>query len=121
MENIKKTTINLFREIAPIIGSRDLIDSLEKVISASKYNLVDLDFQKVEFVSRSAAHALLVMKEDFSRKTKNKKEIAFVNANEDIEKMLRIVAANRALPKKGDVKFEPEKADINSLVTCKNC
>ncbi|MDR3583398.1 MAG: hypothetical protein P4L62_03510 [Candidatus Pacebacteria bacterium] len=121
MENIKKTTISLYKEIAPIIGSRDLVYSLEKVISAAKTNLVDLDFKKIEFVSRSAAHALLVMKEDFLRKARNKKEILFINTNDDIEKMLRIVAANRALPKKEDVRLKPEMVDINSLIACKNC
>jgi len=120
MKKIKKVTIKMADVIAPIIGSRDLVDSLEKSVSRAKADLVELDFRKVEFVSRSAAHALLIMKEDFLRKaSSSKKDISFVNVNEDIEMMLRTVAANRALPKKKEIKFKPEKIDINTLAACK--
>ena len=120
MKKIKRVTIKLADLIAPIIGSRDLVDSLEKSVSKSKAYLVKLDFKNVKFVSRSAAHALLIMKEDFLRKApSSKKDISFVNVNEDIETMLRTVAANRALPKKKEIEFEPKKIDINSLAACK--
>jgi len=121
MKKNNKATINIAEAIATIIGSRDLIDSLAKSVSKSKANLVELDFKKVKFVSRSAAHALLSIKEDFLRKDSNKKELVFINANKDVETMLRIVAANRALPKRKDIEFKPEKIDINSLAACKIC
>jgi anti-anti-sigma regulatory factor len=122
MKKIKKSTIKMADVIAPIIGSRDLVDSLEKSVSGSKADSVELDFKNVTFVSRSAAHALLIMKEDFLRKaSSSKKDISFVNVNEDIETMLRTVAANRALPKKKEIEFKPERMDINTLAMCKNC
>jgi anti-anti-sigma regulatory factor len=123
MKKLTKETIKLASVIAPIIGSRDLVNSLEKTISKSKADSIELDFQKVNFASRSAAHALLNMKEDFLRKTPThaKKEISFVNVNEDIETMLRTVAANRALPKKKEIEFAPERVSIKSLAICKSC
>ena len=122
MKKINKATIKLANVIAPIVGSRDLVDLLEKSVSKSKTYSVELDFRNVKFVSRSAAHALLIMKEDFLRKSpSSKKDISFVNVNEDIETMLRTVAANRALPKKKEIEFKPERMDINSLAICKSC
>lgn len=121
MKRVTKAIINLADSIAPIIGSRDLVDLLEKSISKTKADLVELDFKNVEFVSRSAAHALLTMKEDFLRKMLRKKEIAFVNANRDVKTMFRTVAANRALPNKRDIVFQPKSVDINSILSCKNC
>lgn len=109
-----KSTINVSEILAKIIGSRDLADTLKDAILKTNTNVVDLDFSEVEFVSRSAAHELLSMKEDLKRKFLNKKEINFVNTNEDATKMFRVVAANKAIP---DVKptFNAERVDIESL------
>ena len=120
-KRVEKSVINVAKAIAVIVGSRDLVDQMEKAILKTRTKLVHLDFSEVEFVSRSATHSLLVMKENFSRKTLNKKELSFVNANKDVEKMFRVVAANRALPKKKTADFNPEKIDISSLAACKNC
>ena len=68
------------------------------------------------FVSRSAAHELLAIKEDVQRKFLKKKEIAFVNTNKDITEMFRIVAANRAVPKSQEPQFEPQHVTIQSLI-----
>ena len=67
----------------------------------------------MEFVFCSTAHALLL--KDLKRNSIGKKEIVFINANSDVEKMLRIISANLALPKKSKIDFEVERIDINSL------
>jgi len=117
MKQIDKKIINVAKILAPIIGSRDLIELLAKAVIESDDESVDLDFKDVEFVSRSAAHALLVMKEDLQRRWLHKKYIAFVNANNNVQEMFRMVAANRAMPRsnanKADMKIE--KTDIKSL------
>jgi len=115
MKTDSKNTINIATEIATVIGSRDLIDNLKKVVKKVNAKRVYLDFSEVEFVSRSAAHALLLMKEDLKRNLFGKKEVVFINANSDVEKMLRIVAANLALPKRSKVDFKAERININSL------
>lgn len=110
-----KNTINIAEKIARIVSSRDLIDSLKKSVKKIPAKRIYLDFSGVKFVSRSAAHALLLMKEYLKRNFIGRKEIIFINANSDVEKMLRIVAANLALPKKSKIDFEIERIDINSL------
>jgi anti-anti-sigma regulatory factor len=116
MEKKPKSTINIAKEIAPVLGSRDLANNLKKAILQTKTKLVDLDFSEVDFISRSAAHALLSLKEDLLRLPSRKKEIAFINANNYITEMFRIVAANRALPKKRKPHFKPKKVSIESLI-----
>lgn len=102
--------------MATILSSRDLINNLKTSVLKADAKAVDLDFAEVEFISRSAAHALLIMKEDLCRKLLNKKEVNFINANKDVENMLRIVAANRALPKK-KAEFSAERVDIKSFAS----
>lgn len=114
MVNNAKSTINIARTLAKIVGSRDLTDALKEVILKANTSAVDLDFSEVEFVSRSAAHELLSMKEDLKRKLLNKKEINFVNANRDVTEMFRVVAANKAVPKVKPI-FKAERVDIESL------
>jgi anti-anti-sigma regulatory factor len=109
----QKTVINVAKTLATIIGSRDVIDLLKSSILSSDSVSVVLDFHDVEFISRSAAHEPLLIKEEVRS---NKKEISFENANKDITEMLRIVAANRAMPKSERPDFKPEKMDIKSLL-----
>lgn len=113
MENTKKLHKNLIISdlLAPIVSSRDIVDILEKAVKKIDNKSVDLDFSNVKFVSRSASHALLLMKE----RLQVKKDIYFINTNEDVANMLRAVAANRIVSKKQKPKFNPEKIDINSL------
>lgn len=106
------TVIEIARVLAPVVSSRDVVDLLKIQILESETRAVILDFKNVEFVSRSAAHELLVIKETAHQKNI---EVSFENANKDVSEMLRIVAANRALPKAEKPRFEPEKTDIDSL------
>lgn len=110
----EKQTIDVERILAAVIGSRDIADRLEDVIANARAKAVDLDFQNVEFVSRSAAHELLLIKEDFRRKFVNKKEISFINTNKAVTEMFRIIAANRAVPKVPAL-FNPHRISIQSL------
>lgn len=117
MNKDTKVTIDLAKFLAPIITSRDITDNyLKEAIIKANSNLVDLDFKEVEFISRSAAHELLLIKEDLLRKFLKKKDISFVNTNESVKKMLRIIAANRALPKRTKPEFKAKRADIDSLL-----
>ena len=101
--------------MATIISSRDVADVLEQMIKKTDTMSVILDFTDVKFVSRSAAHSLLLLKARFESKVSNRKEISFINAENDVSEMLRIVAANRAYSTK-ESEFSPEKVDITSLL-----
>lgn len=114
MKENEKTIINIAKEVAPIISSRDITDVLEGIILKAKTKLVNLDFSDVEFISRSAAHAMLLMKDNLCRKLLNKKEIYFINTNNDTQTMFRAIAANRALPKKKP-DFKPKKISITTI------
>ncbi len=108
------TIIDVAKKIAPVISSRDITDILRSAISKAKTKSVNLDFSDVEFISRSASHALLTMKEDLHRKFSNKKEIIFINTGENIQTMFRAIAANRAVPRPKPT-FKPERINIGSL------
>lgn len=109
-------TINVAEVLASIISSRDVANVLKEAIIKTNAKLVNLDFSNVEFVSRSAAHELSTLKEKLHQKTFNKKEIAFINTNQAVTEMLRVVAANRMLPKIKKPDFTAEKTDIYSLL-----
>jgi len=109
-------TIKINKLLAPIISSRDVAEVLEDTIKKTDNKSVVLDFSNVKFISRSAAHALLLLKEKFESKVLNKKELSFINADNDVAEMLRIVAANRAFPRVKKPEFNPEKIDITSLL-----
>lgn len=109
-----QTKIKMAQVLASIIGSRDVVDLLKSRILKSDTKSVVLDFKEVQFISRSAAHELLLIKEELRQKNK---EFSFENMNPDVSKMLRIVAMNRAVPNTKQPDFNPQKADINSLQT----
>lgn len=110
----KITILNISKILAPILGSRDIIQGLRRSIIKAPTKRVDLDFQKVQFVSRSAAHELLKLKEELFYNKQNKKEVNFINANENVAQMLRIVAANRAVPKRETPELKIESINIAS-------
>jgi len=97
---MKNNKLNIKTILAPIITSRDTISKLEAIINKRPYKIVELDFSDIEFISRSAAHELLVMKERLANRWFFKKDIIISNTNSDVSEMIRIVAANRAVPKK---------------------
>ncbi len=105
--------IKIAEIIAPIISSRDAVDLAQNKINQFDNTSIELDFSAVEFISRSVAHALLVMKEDFLRQSP-KKEIILVNTNQSITNMLRIVSANRIVPKNTPLSINIPEISINS-------
>ncbi|MDD5172974.1 MAG: STAS domain-containing protein [Patescibacteria group bacterium] len=111
-ENI--TIIDIAESIAPIISSRDVIDNFKKSIKRAPDVNVALDFSNVQFISRSAAHQLLSIREEFAHKWQNKKIVSFTNTDSNVASMLRLVAANKVLPK-GKIKFNAETISIESL------
>lgn len=118
----QRNTILIVEKIAKIVSSRDLVHNLEKEVSKQKYSIVNLDFTDVEFISRSAAHELLSLQEKMRTKTFKKKEILFVNTSDDVKKMLRIVASNKAVPESSKPRIRLEKIDIHALMSAtSNC
>ncbi|NJE26433.1 DUF4325 domain-containing protein [Thermococcus sp. MV5] len=73
--------IDLGKEIAPVLSSRELVRELEKKITDKK---VILDFKNVEFISHSFAHELLM----YRFRNPN---IELVNMNPSVAKMLEVV------------------------------
>jgi anti-anti-sigma regulatory factor len=65
---IKNITIKIEEFTSPIISSRIIIDDIEKIIQKSPVTEVTIDFDKIEFISRSAAHQLLLMKDKLAHK-----------------------------------------------------
>lgn len=94
-----------------IISSRELVQDLAKKLKTDKKdNKIILDFSKIEFISRSAAHELLKIKEKY-------KNMQFFNMDEDVAKMVRLVAANIAYPKENIKEFKPQKTTLSSILT----
>lgn len=110
----KPVRIRLNKLLAEIINSRDVADVLKDNIKKTDAKSVVLDFTDIKFISRSAAHSLLLLKEKLE--TLNKKYISFENAANDVSEMLRIVSANKTYPKKEKPEFNPKKIDITSLL-----
>ena len=115
---VKKTktlNIDISKSLAPIVGSRDVVSNLKKIIDKAHAKAINLDFSAVEFVSRSAAHELLVLKEKLNKSFFKKKVINFINASDNVTEMFRTVAANRALPKSKIEAVEIETIDVSYL------
>jgi len=111
----QREKIDIASVLARIISSRDVVATLKEKINNINADQIDLDFSNVEFISRSAAHELLELKEKFKNDLISPKEIFFDKANSDVVDMLRIVAANKAVPKeKEEVKLK--KISIRALM-----
>jgi len=105
----KETAINVASVVAPVLASRDVMSALKSEIEKTSVQQVQLNFAEVEFVSRSAAHELLRLKEWFATQDAHK-ALEFINANDEVAKMLRTVASNRAVPKSTE-----NTADIKTI------
>lgn len=111
MRKSSKKTVNISREIAPILNSRDVIRELFPAARKIKNKSLILDFKNVRFISRSAAHELVTLKE---RLAKNR-DIDFINLESEVENMIRLIASNRVAPKKKKVDFDVERVSIEAL------
>lgn len=94
----EETIIKVAEELAPVVSSRDAVVVLKDRAEQQQSTKITLDFSDVQFISRSAAHELLMWKERLANQVQ-KREIYFINTSESVAKMLRVVAANRAVPK----------------------
>lgn len=113
-----KITLKISELIAPILGSRDVIRFIRPRLIENNNEIIALDFSDIEFLSRSAAHELLQLKEEL--KMKHNKELQFVNANEEVSVILRVVAANRAVAKKNEKAAEIKTVPFSDLLlSCK--
>jgi len=109
----KARTIYLEKEIASIISSRDIFSIIESKIEEDSSDFINLDFSNVDFVSRSAAHELVLLQEKYRLKGIF---VSFVNTNKDIREMIRVVASNRVLPNTKDSEFKPQIVNIKELM-----
>lgn len=110
------STIDVAAVVAPVLASRDVISTLKTEIERTFDQKVQLDFALVVFISRSAAHELLRLKEQLLTED-TKKEIEFINANSEVSQMLRTVASNRAVPKTKEETSVIETISIEDLET----
>lgn len=116
MKTSTKTSLDIAKLVAPTVSSREAVRDLKKVITKKKSKNIDLDFRDVEFVSRSAAHEFLMLKETLSRKLLSQKVVTFVRANQEVKDMFRAIAANRAVPKSAKPEFIVQTVNIESLM-----
>ena len=110
MEKDDTYTVKLIDEIAPIISSRDIVVYLKDLIVKMSPKSVVFDFDRIEFVSRSAAHEFLLLK-DYLRNRNIESE--FIHVDNEVAHMPRLVAANRTVPKSTDApQFERVTPEI---------
>lgn len=100
--------------VAPIISSRDVMSAVREEVERQLQPVVQLDFADVQFISRSAAHELLQMKEQLANKDP-KIQVEFQNTSGDVAKMLRVVASNRAVPQQSIESAEIKAVSIDEL------
>ncbi|MCX6785611.1 MAG: hypothetical protein NTZ18_02025 [Candidatus Komeilibacteria bacterium] len=112
--NTIPTNIKIIDLLTNVIGSRDVVQTIEPYISQAKSSIVYLDFSSVEFVSRSAAHELLLLKERLNN-TFPLKEIEFTNTSNNVNLMFRIIGANRAVSN-AEPKFQPKILSAKTLL-----
>lgn len=106
----EKHILNMAELVAPILSSRDVMSAVKKKVERQSQPIVRLDFSDVRFISRSAAHELLHMKEQLAHK-EPKIQVELQNTSGDVANMLRVVASsNRAVPKEVG-----ESADIQTV------
>ena len=110
MNTVHQKTIKLI-DIVPtkMISSRDIVATFLPIIKKySKHNIV-LNFSKIQFISRSAAHEILRLKSKYQN-------IVLENATSEVAGILRTVAASMALPKDTTSKFKPKKTTLKALL-----
>ncbi len=107
----KKYKVDLGIFISRLISSRDIIDVLFNSVPSTSKTLV-LDFKDVEFITRSAAHQLILKINEF--KVNKNLIVQLINKSDTIDQMLEIVKndssnANRKSPKITRLKFNSQE------------
>ena len=97
--------------ISKTINSRDVVNLLEEEIKKQEISFIKLDFEGVEFISRSAAHALLMV---IDRLESRGFSIELVNRGEDLFKMMKVVSKkNKTTISRKNIEYK--KVDLESL------
>lgn len=114
--NIFSKTINidLSKDLAQVVSSRDLVVDLESKLAKLPNKKINLDFTNIIFVSRSAAHELILMQERLSEKFLKRKLVNFVNMNEDIKNLINHIA--KANPEREVFRFNVKKVDTANFL-----
>lgn len=100
MKTERTKIIDVAAKLAAILASRDITRSLKKLILAARTPEVSLDFKNVEFISRSAAHELLLLQDELAKWPPQAIALSFINTNKDVAAMFQVVASSRISPKK---------------------
>lgn len=96
MNNV--TTID-FKELNSLKNRSSVRSAFENISNA---DIIRVDFKGIEFLSRTAAHELLKIKEFLiSQKT----DVSFLNLGEQANKMLALVEASYTKSKNADFRF----------------
>ena len=77
--------IYLEEDFGPILGSRDTVRYLDQKIGGA--NFVILDFEKVEFISRSFSHELWV----YIHRVQPEKKLKLTNMGHSVKKMWEMI------------------------------
>ncbi|OGJ51880.1 hypothetical protein A2335_04815 [Candidatus Peregrinibacteria bacterium RIFOXYB2_FULL_32_7] len=90
--------------------SRELINKIAKYLEDNFDNLdnIILDFSDIEFISRSAAHELVVLKPKYPN-------LIYKNLDDELAEIIRIVAASNAVRKESN-NFNPQKVNFKELM-----
>jgi len=115
MRKERTNTITVADKLATIVASRDITHTLKKLILAARAPKVSLDLKNVEFISRSAAHELLLLQDELSRRVSQAIVLSFINTNEHVAAMLKIVASSRISPKKRPSDLHIKTISFDSL------
>jgi anti-anti-sigma regulatory factor len=115
MKKVRIKLINVADKLATVVASRDITRTLEKLILDARESEVSLDFKNVDFISRSAAHELLMLQEELARRVCQAIQLSFVNTNKHVATMLKVVAASRTSPKKPPSDLHIKTISFDSL------
>jgi hypothetical protein len=96
MNNV--TTID-FKELNSLKNRSSVRSAFENISNA---DIIRVDFKGIEFLSRTAAHELLKIKEFFIFQ---KTDISFLNLGDQANKMLALVEASYTKSKNADFRF----------------
>ena len=101
-------TINLYNKFSRFVALRKDVTEMKEQILKDKLSAVVFNFDKIELISRSAAHEFILLKKELSLK---QIEIIFEKMCPKVKKMFEIVENSKA--KKTKVVFK--KISIKEL------
>ena len=82
---MRELRIYLKKEFGSILGSRDTVRHLNQKIESANFAI--LDFEKVEFISRSFSHELWM----YIHHSRPEKTLKFANMSHSVEKMWKMI------------------------------